>query len=139
MEKPKDGEDKTSDDKKDEDTDKENAKDDKKDEDTNKERGFKEIINSPIYEEFIISKEGKTSGILVYIKSDNKMLNLIEAKNNLGVLYLEMNEKNEAIKLLVSSNKMDPDRADTHYYLGNSIIILIIIFLFSSTIYHTHV
>ena len=35
-----------------------------------KKRGFKEIINSPIYEEFIISKDGNTSAIIVYIKND---------------------------------------------------------------------
>ena len=39
-------------------------------EDANPERGFDEIINSPIYKEFVISKDGKTSGILVYIKND---------------------------------------------------------------------
>ncbi len=30
----------------------------------------------------------------------------------------QINKKNEAIKSLVSSNTMDPNRADTHYYLG---------------------
>jgi len=47
-----------------------------------KERGFEEIINSPIYEEFIISKDGNTSGIIVYIKNDKKMSNLIITKND---------------------------------------------------------
>ncbi len=51
-------------------------------EDADKERGFEEIINSPIYKEFIISKDGNTSGILVYIKSDKTMSNLILAKND---------------------------------------------------------
>ena len=50
--------------------------------DVDKERGFEEIINSPIYEEFVISKDGNTSGILVYIKSDKKMSDLIIAKND---------------------------------------------------------
>ena len=49
--------------------------------DVDKERGFQEIINSPIFEEFIISQDGKTSGIIVYIKPDLKMSNLISAKN----------------------------------------------------------
>ena len=40
-------------------------------------RGFDEIINSPIYKEFVISKDAKTSGILVYIKIDKKLSNLI--------------------------------------------------------------
>jgi uncharacterized protein len=51
-------------------------------EDADLKRGFDEIINSPIYKEFIISKDGKTSGIIVYIKSDKKLSNLIKLKNN---------------------------------------------------------
>ena len=47
-----------------------------------KDRGFKEIIDSPIYKEFIISKDGKTSGIIVYIKNDKKMSDLALVKNN---------------------------------------------------------
>ena len=39
-----------------------------KDEDVDKERGFKEILNSPVYRNFVISKDGNTSGIIVYIK-----------------------------------------------------------------------
>ena len=50
--------------------------------DSDKERGFDEIINSPIYKEFVISKDGKTSGILVYIKTDKKLSELIKTKNN---------------------------------------------------------
>ena len=50
--------------------------------DADKERGFDEIINSPIYKEFVISKDGKTSGILVYIKPDTKLSQLIKTKNN---------------------------------------------------------
>ena len=50
-------------------------------EDVDKERGFDEIINSPIYKEFVISKDGKTSGILVYIKTDDTLSNLIKKKN----------------------------------------------------------
>ena len=51
-------------------------------ENVNKERGFNEIINSPIYKEFVISNDGKTSGILVYIKPDKKLLQLIRTKND---------------------------------------------------------
>ena len=56
-----------------------------------KERGFNEIINSPIYKEFVISNDGKTSGILVYIKTDNKLSELIKNKNN----YLDKRDKGE--------------------------------------------
>ena len=61
--------------------------------DADKERGFDEIINSPIYKEFVISKDGKTSGILVYIKTDEKLSDLIRTKNN----YLDKKNKGQLI------------------------------------------
>jgi len=61
------------------------------DTDANKERGFEEITNSPIYKEFVISNDGKTSGILVYIKIDNKLSDLIKIKNN----YLDKIDKGQ--------------------------------------------
>jgi len=42
-----------------------------KDEGVNIERGFKEILNSPVFRNFVISEDGKTSGIIVYIKKDD--------------------------------------------------------------------
>jgi hypothetical protein len=57
-----------------------------------KKRGFEEIINSPIYKEFIISKDGKTSGILVYIKIDKKLSDLIRTKNK----YLDKKDKGQS-------------------------------------------
>jgi len=62
-------------------------------EDVDKKRGFDEIINSPIYKDFIISKDGKTSGILVYIKTDKKLSDLIRTKNN----YLDKRDKGQLI------------------------------------------
>ena len=47
-----------------------------KDEDVNKDRGFKEILNSPIFRNFVISEDGQTSGIIVYIKKNIKLENL---------------------------------------------------------------
>ena len=41
-----------------------------KDEDVNKERGFKEILNSPVFRNFVISEDAKTSGIIVNIKEN---------------------------------------------------------------------
>ena len=49
--------------------------------DVNLERGFDEIINSPIYKNFVISNDGKTSGIIVYIKQDKKLSEFIQTKN----------------------------------------------------------
>ena len=50
--------------------------------DVNFDKGFDEIINSPIYKEFVISNDGKTSGILVYIKPDKKLAKLVDTKND---------------------------------------------------------
>ena len=33
-------------------------------------RGFEEILNNPIYKDYVISKDGRTSGIVVYLKKD---------------------------------------------------------------------
>ena len=51
-----------------------------KDEDVDKERGFKEILDSPVFRNFIISEDGKTTGILVYLKKD-QTLNQLQGKN----------------------------------------------------------
>ena len=44
-----------------------------KDEGVDKERGFREILASPVFRNFVISKDGKTSGIIVNIKEDKKL------------------------------------------------------------------
>ena len=51
-----------------------------KDEEVDKDRGFKEILNSPVFRNFVISEDGKTSGIIVYIKQTQKLEN-IESKS----------------------------------------------------------
>ena len=59
--------------------------------DVDLDRGFDEIIDSPIYKNFVISEDGKTSGILVYIKSDKKLTELTKTKND----YLERKVRGE--------------------------------------------
>ena len=54
-----------------------------------KERGFEELVNSPIYKDYVISADGKTSGIVVYLKQDKKLNELIKTKNNYFNLELE--------------------------------------------------
>ena len=46
-----------------------------------KERGFDEIINSPIYQDYVISKDGKTSGIVIYLKKDERLAEYIKIKD----------------------------------------------------------
>ena len=63
-----------------------------------KKRGFDEIINSPIYKDYVISKDGKTSGIVVYLKKDERLAEYIKIKNK---YFIQSNEtglsKNEKI------------------------------------------
>ena len=46
-----------------------------------RERGFEEILNSPIYKDYVISKDGKTSGIVVYLKKDQRLAEYIKVKD----------------------------------------------------------
>ncbi len=46
-----------------------------------RERGFDEIVNSPIYRDYVISKDGKTSGIVVYLKKDERLAEYIKIKD----------------------------------------------------------
>ena len=51
-----------------------------KSEGVNKEDGFNEILNSPVFRNFVISEDGKTSGIIVYIKEIEKEPNFKNRK-----------------------------------------------------------
>ena len=44
-----------------------------KDEDVDRNRGFNEIKSSPVFRNFVISEDGKTSGIIVNIKKNEKL------------------------------------------------------------------
>ena len=63
-----------------------------------KKRGFDEIINSPIYKNYVISEDGKTSGIVVYLKKDERLAEYIKIKDK---YFLQSKEggltKNEKI------------------------------------------
>ena len=54
-------------------------------------RGFEEIINSPIYKNYIISEDGKTSGIIVYLKKDERLAEYIKIKDKFYNQSLEGN------------------------------------------------
>ena len=44
-------------------------------------RGFKEIKNSPIYKDYVISADGKTSGVVVYLKKDERLAEFVKIKD----------------------------------------------------------
>ena len=52
-------------------------------------RGFEEIINSPIYRNYVISEDGKTSGIVVYLKKDKRLNEYIKVKNKFYIQSIE--------------------------------------------------
>ena len=54
-------------------------------------RGFEEIVNSPIYKDYIISKDGKTSGIVIYLKKDERLAEYIKIKEKFYIQSLEGN------------------------------------------------
>jgi len=72
-----------------------------------KERGLEEIINSPIYKDYVVSADGKTSGIVVYLKQDKKLNDFIKTKNNYFNLEFEGN--------LNKSQKKDRDIFNVEY------------------------
>ena len=47
-----------------------------KDENIDRERGFNEILRSPVFRNFVISEDGKTSGIIVNIKRNKELENI---------------------------------------------------------------
>ncbi|MDB9815186.1 MMPL family transporter [Candidatus Pelagibacter sp.] len=47
-----------------------------KDEGVDKDHGFKEILNSPVFRNYVISEDGNTSGIIVNIKENKKLDNI---------------------------------------------------------------
>ncbi|RPF74056.1 MAG: hypothetical protein CBE49_003005 [Rickettsiales bacterium TMED289] len=73
-----------------------------------RQRGFEEILESPVFKNFVISEDGKTSGIIVYIKEDDKIKNF-KNKNDLEQLKKLRKEKNHKNILEIRSVIKDYD------------------------------
>ena len=65
-----------------------------KDENVDIERGFKEILSSPVFRNFVISEDGKTSGIIVYIKEDNLKNATTKTKKQIELYKDTLKKKN---------------------------------------------
>ena len=67
-------------------------------------RGFEEILNSPIYKNYVISEDGKTSGIVVYLKKDERLDEFIKIKDKYFIqsqeIGLTKEEKNSYKKFI---------------------------------------
>ena len=55
-------------------------------------KGFQEILNSPVFRNFVVSEDGSTTGIIVNIKKDEK-LNELNIQNNEYKLKIKNKEK----------------------------------------------
>ena len=106
-----------------------------KSEGIDKDRGFKEILESPVFKNFVISENGQTSGIIVYIKED-KIINTIKDKkkledyknnkkeeNHKNILEIRdvVNNYNKVAKIHLGGIPMIAD--DMMSYIKNDIII----------------
>tara|TARA_A100000164_G_scaffold41910_1_gene31999 strand:+ start:583 stop:2964 length:2382 start_codon:yes stop_codon:yes gene_type:complete len=64
-----------------------------KSEGIDKERGFKEILDSPVFRNFVISEDGNTTGIIVNIKKD-KIIKTLETKKEIEIHKDILKKKN---------------------------------------------
>ena len=85
-----------------------------KDDDVNKERGFKEILNSPVFRNFVISEDGKTSGIIVNIKKNKEFEKIvIKTKKEIEIYKDEIKKQNHKnileIRDIIKSNTPIPN------------------------------
>jgi len=69
-----------------------------KDKGIDTERGFKEILNSPVFRNFVISEDGKTSGVIVYIKKNE--IKDLETKSEKEIEAYKDTLKKKTIKIL---------------------------------------
>ena len=83
--------------------------------DIDKERGFKEILESPIYKNYVISEDGKTSGIVVYLKPDKKLNEYIKIKAD----YFDRSLKGNLTKEEKEKRKLFIDEYEEYKNLYN--------------------
>ena len=76
-----------------------------KDDKVDRERGFKEILNSPVFRNFVISEDGKTSGIIVYINED-KTLKQLQGNNKYETEKYKDNIKKKNHKNILEIRKI---------------------------------
>ena len=87
-----------------------------KSEGIDREKGFSEILNSPVFKNFIISEDGKTSGIIVYIKEDEK-IDLILNKQELEI-YKDLKKKENHQNIKEIRNVIKEYKKNAKIHLG---------------------
>ncbi len=71
-----------------------------KDEGVDKEKGFQEILNSPIFKNFVISEDGNTTGLIVYIKQDKNFKNIDQSNSKELEEYKDLRKKQNHSNIL---------------------------------------
>ena len=87
-----------------------------KSENIDKEKGFNEILSSPVFRNFVISEDGKTSGIIVYIKSKN-LETAIKTKKELEI-FKDKIKKERHQNILEIREVIKKYNQSTQIYLG---------------------
>ncbi len=64
-----------------------------KDEDVDKDRGFSEIMSSPVFRNFVISEDGKTSGIIINIKKNKELKDITNKSKEEIEVYKDLIKK----------------------------------------------
>ena len=84
--------------------------------DIDKEKGFNEILNSPVFRNFVISEDGTTSGIIVYIKP-NKEITKNKSKKEIEILKDKI-KKERHQNILEIREVIKKYNQNTQIYLG---------------------
>ncbi len=87
-----------------------------KDDDVDKIRGFNEILNSPVFRNFVISEDGKTTGIIVNIKKDEVLSKLKDKKAIEN--YKEKLKKQNHQNILEIRSIIQNYKQDANIFLG---------------------
>ena len=77
-----------------------------KSEGIDKAKGFNEILNSPVFRNFVISEDGNTTGIIVYIKKDNsinKFKNKKELEHHKDLIKKKNHQNITEIRKIIAS------------------------------------
>ncbi len=80
-----------------------------------KDRGFNEILNSPVFRNFVISEDGKTSGIIVYIKPNQ--IEEVKTESELEI-YKDKIKKDRNQNILEIREVIKNHNQNTQIYLG---------------------
>ena len=85
-----------------------------------RDKGFNEIVNSPVFRNFVVSEDGTTTGIIVNIKEDQKLKNLIIKNNNIVEIRKLIQNYNEMAKIHLGGIPMIAD--DMMSFIKNDIV-----------------